>query len=297
MNLSGWALQYGGNTDVWGVMALPAQNLAAGQYLLIQGGVHRSGTPLPTPDVTGGPTLGPSGTLALTSNTTPLSGFCPTRTAALRDFVGYGTPAPCFEGDGPTATINEVTSIQRKNEGCTDSDDNANDFPGTPPPEPRNSSTTAGGLLGAAADHEPDDDRHAAARQHAHLHGRDLERLAGQLRVPLRAQHQRRGLAADRGRRPDTTWQVEEAYVGERVACEEIAFKDPFTPAIARSNSKMAAAGVPMNTAMPSISGTPIVGQTISAPTATGRTSRSRSRGSGCATAARSPGRPADSTW
>ncbi|MDO7849531.1 choice-of-anchor D domain-containing protein [Hymenobacter sp. M29] len=83
--------------------------------------------------------------LALTSNSTALginSGPTPPTSAALVDFVGFGTTANAYEGTGrapaPTST---VTALFRAGSGCTDSNDNAADFAnGTP--VLRNRSTT-----------------------------------------------------------------------------------------------------------------------------------------------------------
>jgi hypothetical protein len=52
--------------------------------------------------------------------------------------------------------------------------------------------------------------------------------------------------------------------VGSRVACEEVATNtNTSDAAAARSNAKVAAAGAPLNTEAPAISGSPIVGQTL----------------------------------
>src|SRR5262249_3973512 len=91
---------------------------------------------LPTPDATGSIGMGAtSGRIALVSNTVALTGACPSDPAII-DFVGYG--ATCFEGSGAAPTLTNTTAALRGNDGCLDTNDNANDFTaGTP--NPRNS--------------------------------------------------------------------------------------------------------------------------------------------------------------
>ena len=263
VDLTGWAMQYEAD-GVWDVTALPALSLAPGQYLLIQGASRPAGDPLPTPDVTGGPLLDSVGAFAVTTSTTPLSGACPTRTSAIVDYVGYQALQPCFEGAAPAPQLTDVTSLQRRGDGCIDSDDNENDFPGTPPPAPRNTATAAVDCAAPIAITNP-------AMSGTPTPGSTLTCTPGTwsgdpTSFEYRFVHSANGVdyLPIPGADQTTTWQVEAAYLGERVACEEIAFKDPYTPASARSNSKAVAGGVPANTALPSISGSPIVGQTLS---------------------------------
>src|SRR5439155_468022 len=85
--------------------------------------------------------------VALVTNTTTLTGSCPT--TAL-DFVGYDG-ANCFEGSGATATLSNTTAALRKSGGCIDTNANANDFV-TGSPNPRN---TASPLNVCGADQAP----------------------------------------------------------------------------------------------------------------------------------------------
>jgi hypothetical protein len=84
-----------------------------------------------------------AGKVALAPIATTLTGdACPlTRTI---DFVGYGTGAstPCFEG-APTANLSATTAAIRKGSGCTDTDNNGDDFTTTDTITARNSATTA----------------------------------------------------------------------------------------------------------------------------------------------------------
>jgi hypothetical protein len=143
--------------------------IGAHQYLLIRFGPDSSnGAPVPAdllvpfnPPPPGLPTanLSPSGKVFLTMPNVNLFGnTCPPN-AAIIDFVGYGSTASCFEGSGPTATISNTTAALRKVGGCTDTDNNANDF-SVSGPNPRNSSAPA------AICSNPIDDADFFVRQH-----------------------------------------------------------------------------------------------------------------------------------
>lgn len=147
VNLTGYSLQYGSATGTgnWSVSALnnlANPVLAPGRYLLIRqnSGTGALGADITTQDGTGTLTMAAaSGKVALVSNTTALNGANPSG-GALVDLVGYGS-SNGFEG-AATPVLNSTTSAQRKNNGCTDSDNNAADFSlGTP--TLRNSATPA----------------------------------------------------------------------------------------------------------------------------------------------------------
>lgn len=146
VDLSGWSVQHlptSGST--WSVTPLTNFVLQPGQYYLIQESQGAGGTDdLPTPDAIGTITVSStSGKVALVSNTTTLIASCPSGSGIV-DFVGYGNTsgntANCFEGSGPVPTLSNTTAALRKDDGCFDTDDNANDFliGGT---TPRNSSS------------------------------------------------------------------------------------------------------------------------------------------------------------
>ena len=128
VNLSNWSVQYGaaGGTS-WAVTALPAIDLQAGQYLLVQQAKGTGGTQdLPTPDATGTLTMsGTTGKVLLSNSKTAQVGAAPTG-AAVIDLVGFGT-ANGFEGSVAPAPSNSV-AILRANGGCVDTDDNGADF-------------------------------------------------------------------------------------------------------------------------------------------------------------------------
>jgi VCBS repeat-containing protein len=146
VDLSGWSVQAlatAGST--WSVTPLTNFILQPGQYYLIQESQGAGGTEnLPTPDAIGTITVSStSGKVALVSNTTTLTGTCPS-VSGIVDFLGYGNTtdntANCFEGSGPVPTLSNTSAAFRLNDGCFDSNDNAHDFV-LGGPNPRNSSS------------------------------------------------------------------------------------------------------------------------------------------------------------
>ncbi|MBL8759634.1 MAG: lamin tail domain-containing protein [Phycisphaerae bacterium] len=148
VDISGWSLQYAAATGTpWSKTDLSGFILQPGQYYLVQMTLTgTNGDPLPAPDHVVGTAIAMSATagkVALVSNTTALTGACPTG-AQIIDFVGFGTTANCFEGSGPTAAPANPTAVIRNSDGCDDAGgtvgDNAANFAvGTP--NPRNTSS------------------------------------------------------------------------------------------------------------------------------------------------------------
>jgi predicted extracellular nuclease len=129
VDLSGWSVQYASATGTtWSKTNLTG-NIPAGGYYLIQGaGTDINLLPLPTPDVIGTLNLsGTSGKVALLNNQTtlPTTGVTSTYSGII-DFVGFGS-ANLFEGNGPTATLSNITSAARTIL-CFDADDNFAEF-------------------------------------------------------------------------------------------------------------------------------------------------------------------------
>lgn len=125
-----------------------------GHYFLIQESQGAGGTTSnPTPDLTGGILVGSTaGKIALVASSAVLNGGtagnCPTDPLIV-DFIGYGispTTATCSE-TSPTITLTNTTAAIRKNNGCTDTNNNANDFL-IDGPIPRNSLLPAHGCGG-----------------------------------------------------------------------------------------------------------------------------------------------------
>ena len=139
-SLAGWSVQYAAAAgSTWSVTPL-ADSIPAGKHYLIQEAAGSGGTtPLPAPDVVASPAIAmaaTAGKVALVRSTTPLSGTCPT-SADIIDLVGYGLTANCFEGTGPTTAPSNTTAVLRRDDGATDTNDNAADFvAGAPNPRP-----------------------------------------------------------------------------------------------------------------------------------------------------------------
>ena len=149
VSLTGWSVQYASATgSTWQVTNLTNFTLQPGQYYLIQQAQGTGGTTnLPTPDAIGTIAMsGTAGKVALVNSTTALTGSCPT--VGVIDFVGFGVTANCFEGSGPTPAPSNSNSVFRNNNGCTDNNDNANDFTAGLA-NPRNSASTLNPCGGA----------------------------------------------------------------------------------------------------------------------------------------------------
>ncbi|WP_394649516.1 lamin tail domain-containing protein, partial [uncultured Deinococcus sp.] len=121
-------------------LALPATIIQPGAYYLVQMAAGAGGTQnLPAPDATGDAAMSATGgKIALVTKLGTLSG--PTDNTVV-DFVGWGA-ANAFEGSAAapaTATSTSgTTGILRKQNGCTDTDQNGSDFAAAAP-SPRNS--------------------------------------------------------------------------------------------------------------------------------------------------------------
>ena len=143
--VDGWSIQYASaaGTSWTNKVDLSGSIPSGGHYLIaLSGGT--TGTPLPTPDATGGILMSATnGKVALVTSTTPLTA-CGTDCSALpqvRDFAGYGT-ADDFEGAGAIPALDAQNAGFRDDGGCQDTDDNAADF-ARAAPAPRNSASPA----------------------------------------------------------------------------------------------------------------------------------------------------------
>jgi predicted extracellular nuclease len=141
-DLSNWSVQYSAlGSYTWQATQLSG-TLAPGQYLLVQEAQGAGGTTnLPTPDAFGNDDLSATaGKVALVINSTPLIGICPSGTAGIIDFAGYGGSTSCFEGVAPAPAPSNTNAIFRAASGCTDFNDNSTDFDaGSPLPRNRSS--------------------------------------------------------------------------------------------------------------------------------------------------------------
>ncbi len=142
-NLTGWSIQYASATgSTWNAVNLNG-SIPAGGYFLVQlasGGAIGALLPAADQTSTGINMAGSAGKLALVSNTTALTGTCPTG-GAIVDFVGFGTTANCFE-TAYTTSLATATSGLRLGDGCTDTNNNSADF-ATSTAAPKNSASAA----------------------------------------------------------------------------------------------------------------------------------------------------------
>lgn len=153
VNLNGWSVQAfvtpTSGTPHWEMTTLPSFTLQPGQYFLIQEAAQGGGTEdLPLADAVGTiPVSSTTTRVALLNNATLITATCPS--SGVIDLVGYGA-APCFETSPAPAEPDNVTAVLRRNQGCFDTDNNANDFV-LGEPNPRNSSSPFHGCTGLSA--------------------------------------------------------------------------------------------------------------------------------------------------
>ncbi len=159
VTLTGYSLQYGSSTGNFGsstsnIYSLSTLTLQPGQYYLVRlGSAGTAGAALPvTPDqtTTNLSMSGSSGKVALANTTTALgcgatATPCTLPDARIVDSVAWGSSN---NGEGGT-TVNNSTAMAstqgavRKANGCTETDNNRDDFDVVTAPVPRNSSSTS----------------------------------------------------------------------------------------------------------------------------------------------------------
>ena len=151
IDISGWTIQYNsaGGTNAWLSATIPAATPAipAGKYFLIAiGNPGTNGVALPlTADfsTTVFNLSGTAGKVAIVNTAATLTGASGCSTAGVVDVIGYGTTANCSEtAPFPATGITAAQSIFRKNNGCTDANNNSADLE-LLSVSPRNSSTAA----------------------------------------------------------------------------------------------------------------------------------------------------------
>jgi RHS repeat-associated protein len=144
VDLTGWSVQYAAAGSAnWQVTALSG-SLAPGQYYLVQETQGAGGTmSLPPPNASANIELNATaGKVALVNNSTALFEASPLSAFGLVDFVGYGSAAGSFEGNGAAPAPSNTTAILRAGQGCIETDNNATDFDAGLP-GPRNASSPA----------------------------------------------------------------------------------------------------------------------------------------------------------
>ena len=140
VSLAGMSVQYqSASGTAWQSTALPNVSLAAGQYFLVTGAGGANGSDVGTADQTG--SLNLSATTGKVALSKIAESMTPANQAAnIVDLVGFGT-ANSFEGKvapAPSTTM----AIFRAANGCTDTDNNADDF-SAGIPAARNTSASA----------------------------------------------------------------------------------------------------------------------------------------------------------
>ena len=150
VSLNGLSVQYsaaGGTTIANAAGSItPLTNfmLQPGQYYLVAESFNANGVnALPAPNTTGTIAMSATtGKVFLANSTAPVTlsatTGCPTTPSQVRDFVGYGTTANCFEGAGRAPAPSTTTADIRNGGGSVDTDNNNTDFTAATP-TPRNS--------------------------------------------------------------------------------------------------------------------------------------------------------------
>lgn len=135
VDLNGWSVQYASSDKAFSSTFKFSTStvLQPGAYYLIAtGNGGNAGSELPTPDGTWTSDMSQSAAkVALVSNQTQLGNVC--SGGAIVDEVSYGSTS-CAEGTAASGhTV--ANAVIRKDNGCTDTNDNSKDFaPGTPTP-------------------------------------------------------------------------------------------------------------------------------------------------------------------
>ncbi|MCU1291133.1 MAG: hypothetical protein JWN60_3362, partial [Acidobacteria bacterium] len=165
-SLNGLALQYGSSAGQFGssatnIFALPNVTLQPGQHYLVQlGTVGTAGADFPvTPDVvtTNLNLSAASGKVALTNTATALgcgatATPCALPDSRIIDLVAYGEAGNAEGGasvNNGTALTNTQGAVRKAN-GCTDTDNNNNDFTVVSNPVPRNLASAVTFCLGGS---------------------------------------------------------------------------------------------------------------------------------------------------
>ncbi len=140
-SVAGWSVQYASASgSTWQVGNLTGSVPAGGYYLVQFSSGGANGLVLPIANATNSINIsGANGKLALVTNQVALTGANPVGGATIADFVGYGS-AGTFEGSAAAPAGGNSTAVFRKNNGLTDTGDNAADFQ-TGTPNPRSSAS------------------------------------------------------------------------------------------------------------------------------------------------------------
>src|SRR5581483_8051043 len=158
-DVTGYSIQYASSTgSSFGgslVVTLPQVTIPSGRYYLVQlASQSATGANLPTADLTS-TNINMSGTagkvILVQPGITP-SGACP-KGAGIADFVEYGSGTNCSaDWGGTTSNLSSTTAAFRRNDGCVQSNNSANDFV-VQTAAPRNSASPAKSCVVGPLDH------------------------------------------------------------------------------------------------------------------------------------------------
>jgi len=157
ISLGGMSVQYQSATGTaWAATALPNVSLAPGQYFLVaQASGGAVGEDLGTADFTGSTNMSATaGKVALATipgNLPASTGFPST---SIMDLVGFGSTATVFETARAPAGSN-LNAIYRANAGCSDTDNNADDFTAAAVTNPRRSTSALNACSGGTPAAQP----------------------------------------------------------------------------------------------------------------------------------------------
>ncbi|WP_333696768.1 lamin tail domain-containing protein, partial [Flavobacterium sp.] len=134
VTLTGWTVEYASATGVFGNATTLTGSIAPGGYYLIGLASGANGSNLPTTNVLNNAVnmSGTAGKVRLLN-----------ASSTVIDLLGYGSTASAFEGQPSSSVSGNVNSYQRLNGGCTDTQNNLNDFVVNLAANPRNSSSAA----------------------------------------------------------------------------------------------------------------------------------------------------------
>ncbi len=158
-DITGWTIQYSSATGTsFGgslVVTLPSATIPSGHYYLVQlASQSATGGALPTPDIafTNINMSGTTGKVILVQPGVTPSGSCPTG-PGIADVMEYGTSGNCTAPwGGTTGNTSNTTAAFRKNDGCIQSNNVANDWV-VLPVAPRNSASPAKSCVVGPLDH------------------------------------------------------------------------------------------------------------------------------------------------
>ncbi|AHJ96877.1 choice-of-anchor D domain-containing protein [Hymenobacter swuensis] len=145
VTMTNWSVQYASSSGIFTGKTTISGTIGAGKYYLVQmSGGTTNGVALPAPDAMGGIDMsGSAGKVALANTTATVTFNAPSNFSGnVVDFVGYGSAANAYEGNGRAPAPSTTTSVTRLSGGCTDSNNNNTDFEPVAV-APRNSATAA----------------------------------------------------------------------------------------------------------------------------------------------------------